>query len=91
VYVVPAVSPETVIGEVALVPVIDPGLDVAVKVEIAEPPVAFAVNGTDAVVEVGDVAVPIVGACGTVVAVIEALAEDTRPVAVELDGVTVNV
>jgi hypothetical protein len=61
VYAVPAVNPETVIGEDALVPVKEPGLEVAVKVETAAPPVAFAVNGTDAVVP-ERVTVPIVGA-----------------------------
>jgi hypothetical protein len=43
---------------------------------IAEPPVAPAVNGTDKVVELVTVTVPIVGACGTVVAVILADAAD---------------
>jgi hypothetical protein len=61
---VPGVSPETVIG-LEPVPVSPPGLEVAVNVETAEPPVAFAVYAT-----VADwtpaVAVPIVGACGTV-------------------------
>jgi hypothetical protein len=82
-----------VIGLVALVPVKEPGDEVAVKVETAAPPVAFAVNGTDA--EAGlvtrSVAVPIVGACGTVVAVIELDAAEAAPVAVELVGVTVKV
>jgi hypothetical protein len=45
VYAVPFVKPETVIGEDDAVPVIDPGFDVAVKVE-AVPPVAAAVKGT---------------------------------------------
>jgi hypothetical protein len=47
---------------------------------IAEPPVAFAVKGTEAVVDEEDVAVPIVGACGTVVAVTEAEALDAAVV-----------
>jgi hypothetical protein len=64
---------------------------VAVNVETAAPPVAPAVNGTDAVVEVGDVAVPIVGACGTVVAVILVEASVAADVPVELPPVTVNV
>ena len=42
VYAVPLLSPETVIG-LAPVPVNPPGLDVAVNVVIAEPPVAPAV------------------------------------------------
>jgi hypothetical protein len=58
-----AVNPETEIGEVAEVPVIEPGVEVAVKV-VTVPPVTAAVNGTDAVVP-ETVAVPIVGASGT--------------------------
>jgi hypothetical protein len=42
VYAVPLLSPEIVIGE-APVPVKPPGEDVAVKVVMADPPVAFAV------------------------------------------------
>jgi hypothetical protein len=57
---------------------------------IAEPPVAFAVNGTEAVVDVGAVAVPIVGACGTVVAVILEVAAEVN-VPFELAAETVNV
>jgi hypothetical protein len=51
-----------VIGLDALDPVNPPGDAVAVNPVIAEPPVALAVNGTEAVVEVGELAVPIVGA-----------------------------
>jgi hypothetical protein len=83
VYAVAAVNPETVIGLVAEVPVNEPGVDVAVKVVIAEPPVAPAVNATETVVPVPpSVAVPIVGACGTVVAVmlVDALEEGLAPV-----------
>jgi hypothetical protein len=50
--------------------------DVAVKVVIADPPVAPAVNGTETTPEDPPEAVPIVGAAGIVVAVTEALAED---------------
>jgi hypothetical protein len=63
VYAVPAVNPETVIGDVAEVPVTEPGVLVAVKV-VAAPPVAAAVNVTVAD-SVPAVAVPIVGASGT--------------------------
>jgi hypothetical protein len=91
VYAVPGVNPETVIGLVAEVPVNEPGELVAVKVETAAPPVAFAVNGTDAVVEVGEVAVPIVGACGTVVAVILEVAALAAPVADVFVPVTAKV
>jgi hypothetical protein len=50
--------------------------EVAVKVVIAEPPVAPEVNGTDTTPDEPPVAVPIVGACGTVVAVVDAEAAD---------------
>jgi hypothetical protein len=90
VYAVPPVNPLTVIGEDALVPVIDPGDEVAVKVDTAAPPVAPAVNGTVAVVPL-TVAVPIVGACGTVVAVIEEEAAPAGLVPVELVATAVNV
>jgi hypothetical protein len=60
-------SPETVIGD-APVPVIELGDEVAVNVETAAPPVAPAVYVTVAL-PFPAVAVPIVGACGTVVAV----------------------
>ena len=72
VYDVPSVKPETVIGEDP-VPVNDPGLDVAVYVAAA-PPVAPAVYATVALAA-PDVAAPIVGACGTLVAVTALLAE----------------
>jgi hypothetical protein len=56
-----------------------PEEDVAVNVEIALPPVAPAVNGTDTTPDVPPDAVPIVGACGIVVAVAFAAA-DASPV-----------
>jgi hypothetical protein len=68
-----------------------PGEDVAVNVVTADPPVAFAVNGTDAVVEEADVAVPIVGACGTVVAVTDAEAEEAVDVPLAFVAVIVYV
>jgi hypothetical protein len=46
-----------------------PEEDVAVKVVMADPPVAPVVNGTETTPDVPPVAVPIVGAEGTVVAV----------------------
>jgi hypothetical protein len=91
VYVVPAVRPDTVIGLEALVPVIPPGLEVAVNVETAAPPVALAVNATVAVEVPVFVAVPIVGACGTVVAVTEPEALEEPLVPVVLVPVAVNV
>jgi len=60
VYAVPAVKPDTVIGELELVPVILPGEDVAVK-DVAAAPVAAAVNATVAEDPFTTVAVPIVG------------------------------
>jgi hypothetical protein len=67
VYSVPFVKPVTVIGLDEPVPVIPSGLDVTVYVAEA-PPVAPAVNVTEASA-LPAVAVPIVGDCGTVVAV----------------------
>jgi hypothetical protein len=65
VYAVPRVKPDTVIGDVADVAVIPPGLDVAVYSVIGElPGSAGAVNATVAVVAPVAVAVPIVGAPG---------------------------
>jgi hypothetical protein len=72
------------------VPVNPPGEDVAVKVVTAEPPVAFAVYATVALV-FPPVAVPIVGACGTVVAVMLLDADDAALAPIELVAVTVNV
>jgi hypothetical protein len=68
VYATPVVKPVTVIGDEP-VAVIPPGLDVAVYVVTALPPVAPAVYATVAVVAVGAAAVPIVGASGTEVTV----------------------
>ena len=61
VYAVPAVKPETVTGEDAPVPVIPPGLDVAVYPVMPDPVYVGAVNATDAD-KAPAVAVPIVGA-----------------------------
>jgi hypothetical protein len=51
---------------------------VAVYVVIDFPPVAPAVNGTETTPEVPPEAVPIVGACGTVVAVIAEVEAEVR-------------
>ena len=90
VYAVPLLNPVTEIGEDALVPVMLLGDEVAVKVDTALPPVAPAVNVIEADV-FPPVAVPIVGACGTVVAVIEFDAEDVALVPAAFVAVTVNV
>jgi hypothetical protein len=58
---------------------------------IAEPPVAPAVNGTETVVVLVTVTVPIVGACGTVVAVMLLEADVAADVPVELPPVTAKV
>jgi hypothetical protein len=64
VYAVPFVNPETVIGEVELVPVILPGVDVALYVpEPVLPAYVEAVNATVALA-LPAVAVPIVGVVG---------------------------
>jgi hypothetical protein len=73
------------------VPVKPPGLDVTVYPVIADPPVALAVNGTDALVADGELAVPTVGACGTVVAVIELDAAEAELVPIAEVAVTVKV
>jgi hypothetical protein len=74
------------------VPVNPPGLDVAVYEVIVEPPLlAGAVNATLAVLEPVDVAVPIVGAPGTVYGVAALLAELDALLPTELVAYTVNV
>jgi hypothetical protein len=73
------------------VPVIAPGLEVAVyEVIVAPPLLAGAVNATVAVVLPVAVAEPIVGACGTVAAVIELEDDDAGLTPAELVAVTVN-
>jgi hypothetical protein len=79
-----------VIGLLAEVPVIPPGDEVAVKVEIAAPPVAAAVNGTEAVVP-ERVTVPIVGARDIVVAVIELEALELEESPTAFVALTTNV
>lgn len=60
----PAVNPDTLIGDDAAVPVRESGVEVAVyEVMLALPVSVGAVNGTEAVVP-ETVAVPIVGAPG---------------------------
>jgi hypothetical protein len=89
VYAVPFVNPETVIGD-APVPVNDPGDEVAVNVVIVLPPVAPAVYVTVAEA-LPPVAVPIVGAAGTVVAVTLAEAAEAAEVPAAFVAVTVYV
>jgi hypothetical protein len=89
VYAVPLDNPETVIGE-APVPVAPPGLAVAVNTDTAAPPFAPAVYATVALA-LPAVADPIVGASGTVVAVIEEEDDDAADVPAAEVAVTVNV
>jgi hypothetical protein len=63
VYEVASESPVTVIGLLLDVPVIEPGVEVAVNV-VAVPPVVAAVKGTEAVVPEA-LTVPIAGLSGT--------------------------
>ena len=88
----PLVSPVTVSGLTAPVVVKPPGLEVAVKSNIGLPPVAPGVKVTVACV-LPAVAVPIVGAAGTVTtAGVTALeAADAGPVPATLVAVTVKV
>jgi hypothetical protein len=67
-----------------------PELEVAVKVDTAAPPLLPAVNVTD-VEPVPQVAVPIVGACAIVVAVILFDAAEARDCPTAFVAVTVNV
>jgi len=70
VYGVEPLRPLTVTGEDAPVPVIDPGLEVAVYPVIADPPLSDgAVKVMLADVELAKEAVPIVGAPGTVLGI----------------------
>ena len=72
-------------------PVIELGDEVAVNKETAAPPFAPAVKETDDEALAPPLAVPIVGACGTVVAVIEDEADEALDVPTAFVAVTVNV
>jgi hypothetical protein len=65
--------------------------DVAVKLEIAEPPVAFELNATEAIFSPPLETLLKVGACGIVVAVIELEAAEAEDVPSESVAVTANV
>jgi hypothetical protein len=92
---VPVVKPETVIAlphvaEVS-VPVIPPGLDVAVYLVIVAPPFDDgAVHATVTDVALASVAVPIVGAPGTVAGLTELDAADKPDVPTELVAVVLK-
>jgi len=86
------VNPDTVMGEVVPVAVILPGDDTAVYDVIADPPsLAGAVNATDMLVALATVAVPIVGAPGTVNGMTPLLVELRSLLPAALVAYTVNV
>ena len=87
----PLVSPVTVIGLAVPVPVNPPGLDVAVYLVIALPPLLDGVVKDTVACALPAVAVPMVGAPGTVDGVTLLDAADAVPVPTELVAVTVNV
>jgi hypothetical protein len=91
VYVVPFVSPVTVIGDDPPVPVNPPGLEVTVYEVIDEPPLLPGAEKMIVASPLPRVAVPIVGASGTVAGTIELLDADADPVPTALVAVTVNV
>lgn len=91
VYAVPFVSPDTVIGELAPLPVNPPGLDVTVYPVIVAPPLSLgAVNETVAC-PFPAVAETAVGAAGIVLGVTAVLAVDAVPVPRLFIAATVNV
>jgi hypothetical protein len=91
VYAMPFVSPVTVMGLDAPVAVMLPGLEVTVYEVIALPP--FEAGGVKLTVAwaLPAVAVPIVGAPGTVAGVTLLEAADAGPVPIALVAFTVNV
>jgi hypothetical protein len=88
---VPLVNPVTVIGDDPPVAVNPPGLDVTVYEVIAEPPLLT--GGVKATIACPSprVAVPIVGASGTVGGTTELLVEEAILVPIAFVAVTVNV
>ncbi len=91
VYVTPFVNPVTVIGEVPPVAVIPPGEDVTVYKVIAEPPF---LTGTEKIIVASPfprVAVPMIGASGTVAGVAELLTAEATLVPTAFVAVTVKV
>jgi hypothetical protein len=91
VYVTPLVKPVTVIGEEPPVPVNPPGLDVTVYEVIAEPPSLPGGVKVTVASPLPAVAVPIVGAPGTLAGTIELLVEEAILVPIAFVAVTVNV
>ena len=91
VYEAPLVSPMTVIGELDPVPVNPPGLEVTVYEVMAFPPSEIGAEKETEASALPAVAVPIVGAPGTVAGVTELEAEEALPVPTMFVAVTVNV
>jgi hypothetical protein len=92
VYEVPLIKPVTVIGDEAPDAVMLLGEDVTVYEVIADPPVAPAVNATEICPPTPvSVTAPIVGACGTVVAVTPVDADEAEDAPVLLLAETVYV
>ena len=90
VYVVPLVSPVITIGELPPVAVCPP-LEVTVYEVIAEPPLEIGAENVIVASPLPCVAVPIVGASGTVAGTTELLVAEEIPVPCALVAVTVNV
>jgi hypothetical protein len=91
VYDVPLVKPDTVSGLDEPDAVNEPGLDVAVYDVIALPPLDEGAVNVTLVLALPAVAVPMVGAPGTVIAVIELDALDAAPVPTAFVALTVKV
>ena len=87
----PLVSPVTVIGDVVPVAVMPPGLEVTVYPVIAEPPLELGAVNVTVACALPAVAVPMVGAPGTVAGVTLFDAAEAAPVPAELLAVMVNV
>jgi hypothetical protein len=91
VYAVPLASPVTVIGEAVPDAVNPPGLHVAVYEVMGDPPSLAGAMNAIAACMLPAVAVPIVGAPGTVAGVTLPEAADAGPVPSAFVAVTVNV
>jgi hypothetical protein len=90
VYAVPLVKPVTVIGLTVPVAVSPPGLEVAVYPVIDPPPLLDGAVNAKVACALPAVAVPMVGAPGTVAGVTRLDAADGGPVPTELVAVTVK-
>jgi hypothetical protein len=91
VYAVPLVRPATVTGLLVPVPVMLPGLEVAVYKVIGAPPLELGAVNHTAALTLPPTGTPMVGAPGTVPGVTLLLATDAGPVPTALVAVTVKV